>query len=183
MPPTNQWGHRDRHHPDYPKGISVTSQEMAATVETELRAIERRVFEDVWISARRAGALATLATGLTAAAVAVLATGEVPAGATRNGHWISLVAFSLFALAAVASAVALIRRRFRWCCMATCVSAVATVAGAGTFWWHHTAHSAPWVPAALGTLTVAALTAGWLGVCLAPLDSSQPDMRAARSCD
>lgn len=156
---------------------------MAATVETELRAIERRVFEDVWISARRAGVLAALATGLTAAAVALLVTGEAPAGATRNGHWISLVAFTLFALAAMASTVALLHRRFRWCCTATCMSAVATVGGAGTFWWHHTAQTASWVPAALGTLTVAALTAGWLGVCLAPLDASQPDMRAARSCD
>ncbi|MCV7338572.1 MULTISPECIES: hypothetical protein [Mycolicibacterium] len=157
----------------------MTSQQMAASVETELRAIERTVFEDVWISPTRARVLAALVTALAGTAVALRATGDVPAGATRNGHWISLVAISLFALAAVASAFALLRRRFRWCCMATCASAVATVGGAGAFWWHHTAHTASWVPAVLGTVTVAALTAGWLGVCLAPLDSSQPDMRAA----
>ncbi|MGV0770273.1 hypothetical protein [Mycobacterium syngnathidarum] len=157
----------------------MTPQEMAATVETELRAIERRVFEDVWIGAARARVLTALAIAVAGAAIALRVTGDIPAGPTRNGHWISLVAISLFALSSAASAFALVRRRFRWCCMATCTSAVATVGGAGSFWWHHTAHTASWVPAALGTLTVAALTAGWLGVCLAPLDSSQPDMRAA----
>ncbi|WP_454791072.1 hypothetical protein [Mycolicibacterium lutetiense] len=157
----------------------MTSRQTTGTVETELRAIERRVFEDVWISATRARALAALAAALAVMAVTLRATGEAPAGVTRNGHWISLVAFSLFAFAASVSAFALLRRRFRWCCMAMCASALATVDGAGAFWWHHTAHTASWIPAALGTLTVAALTAGWLSVCLAPLASSQPDMRAA----
>ncbi|MUL83488.1 MULTISPECIES: hypothetical protein [unclassified Mycolicibacterium] len=158
----------------------MTSRESAAAVETELRAIERRVFEDVWISTARARALAALATALAVIAVTLRATGEVPAGVTRSGHWISVVALALFALAALASAFALARRRFRWCCMATCVSALATVDGAGAFWWHHTAQTAFWLPAAaMGSLAGAALTAGWLGVCLAPLASSQPDMRAA----
>ncbi|MGV0783926.1 hypothetical protein [Mycolicibacterium sp. XJ775] len=157
----------------------MTTRQTSDTVEAELRAIERRVFEDVWISATRARALAALATALTVSAVALQATGATPTGATRNGHWISLVAFSLFAFAASGSAFALLRRRFRWCCMAMCASAVATVVGAGAFWWHHTTHTASWIPAALGTLFVAALTAAWLGVCLAPLASSQPDMRAA----
>lgn len=157
----------------------MTTRQTSDTVETELRAIERRVFEDVWISAPRARVLAGLATALTVSAVALQATGATPAGVTRNGHWISLVAFSLFAFAASGSAFALLRRRFRWCCMAMCASAVASVVGAGAFWWHHTTHTASWIPAALGTLIVAALTAAWLGVCLAPLASSQPDMRAA----
>ncbi|OBG87485.1 hypothetical protein A5699_01775 [Mycobacterium sp. E802] len=157
----------------------MTSSEITGTVETELRAIERRVFEDVWIGPARVRVLAGLATALAAAAVALRVAGEAPAGATRNGHWISLVAIALFTLAASVSAVALVRRRFRWCCLATCTSALATVDGAGAFWWHHTAHTASWVPAALGTLSAAALTTTWLGVCLAPLDSSQPDMRAA----
>ncbi|CRZ13408.1 hypothetical protein [Mycolicibacterium neworleansense] len=157
----------------------MTSRDIAATVESELRAIERRVFEDVWISTARARVVAALATGLAATAVVLQATGEVPAGATRNGHWISLVATALFTLAASVSAFALVRRRFRWCCLATCASALASVDGAGAFWWHHTAHTASWVPAAVGTLSAAALTATWLGICLVPLDSSQPDMRAA----
>ncbi|MFV8174281.1 hypothetical protein [Mycolicibacterium peregrinum] len=157
----------------------MTTRQTSDAVETELRAIERRVFEDVWISAPRARGLAALATALTVSAVALQATGATPAGVTRNGYWISLVAFSLFAFAASGSAFALLRRRFRWCCMAMCASAVATVVGAGAFWWHHTTHTASWIPAALGTLIVAALTAAWLGVCLAPLASSQPDMRAA----
>ncbi|NKZ13730.1 hypothetical protein HGA11_22395 [Mycolicibacterium septicum DSM 44393] len=157
----------------------MTSSKITATVETELRAIERRVFEDVWISTARARVLGALATGLAATAMALHVTGDVSAGATRNGHWISLVAIALFTLAASVSAFALVRRRFRWCCLATCASALATVDGAGAFWWHHTAHTASWVPAALGTLCAAALTATWLGVCLAPLNSSQPDMRAA----
>lgn len=161
------------------RGVSVISRQMAGTVETELRAIERRVFEDVWISAPRARTLTALAAALAMIALTLLATSAAPAGVTRNGHWISVVAFSLFALAASASAFALLRRRFRWCCMAMCASALATVVGAGAFWWHHTAHTASWIPAALGALTVAALTAGWLGVCLAPLASSQPDMRAS----
>ncbi|WP_131827605.1 hypothetical protein [Mycolicibacterium fortuitum] len=157
----------------------MTSRQMAGTVETELRAIERRVFEDVWISTKRARSLAVLAVALMATAATLLATGGTPAGVTRNGHWISLVAFSLFTLAALASTLALVRRRFRWCCMATCISALATVVGAGAFWWHHTTHTASWVPAVLGTLTAATLTAAWLGVCLTPLAASQPDMRAA----
>jgi hypothetical protein len=157
----------------------MTSKQITATVETELRAIERRVFEEVWISTTRARALAALAAALAVVALTLRATGSAPAGGSGNGQWISLVAFSLFAFAASGSAFALLRRRFRWCCMATCASALATVVGAGAFWWHHTAHTASWIPAALGTLTVAALTAGWLGVCLAPLASSQPDMRAA----
>lgn len=157
----------------------MASRGIAGTVESELRAIERRVFEDVWISSPRARTLAALAAVLAATAVTLLLTGGAPAGATRNGHWISLVAFSFFALAASVSVFALTRRRFRWCCMATCASALATVDGAGAFWWHHTAHTASWIPAASGTLAAAALTAGWLGVCLTPLASSQPDMRAA----
>lgn len=152
--------------------------DMAAAVETELRAIERAVFEDVWISPARARVLAATATTLAAMAVALRASGEAASAGTRGGQWISLVALALFALAASMSAFALARRRFRWCCMATCVSALATVDGAGAFWWHHTAHTASWLPAALGTVTAAALTATWLGVCLAPLNSSQPDMRA-----
>lgn len=157
----------------------MTSRQTTDTVEAELRAIERRVFEDVWISATRARVLAALAAALAVSALALQATGAAPAGVTRNGHWISLVAFSLFVFAASGSAFALLRRRFRWCCMAMCGSALATVVGAGAFWWHHTTHTASWIPAVLGTLTVAALAAGWFGVCLAPLASSQPDMRAA----
>jgi hypothetical protein len=163
-------------------GVSVTSREITAAVETELQAIERRVFEDVWISPARARTLAALATALavTVTAATLRATGEAPAGVTGRGHWISLVALALFTLAASTSVFALVRRRFRWCCMAICVSALATVDGAGAFWWHHTAQTAFWLPAAaLGSLASAALTAGWLGVCLAPLASSQPDMRAA----
>lgn len=72
----------------------MTTRQTSDTVETELRAIERRVFEDVWISAPRARVLAALATALTVSAVALQATGATPAGVTRNGHWISLVAFS-----------------------------------------------------------------------------------------
>ncbi|MDH6194631.1 hypothetical protein M2272_001260 [Mycobacterium frederiksbergense] len=158
----------------------MTSQEIAAAVETELRAIERRVFEDVWISTPRTRTLAALATTLAVTAPALQASSKFSGAETHNGHWISLVTVVLFTLAAVASAFALVRRRFRWCCVATYMSALAAVGGAGAFWWHHTAQTATWLPAiALGGLTSAALTAGWLGVCLAPVTSSQPDMRAA----
>lgn len=162
----------------------MKSRTTTSPVEAELRAIERRVFEDVWIGTRRARALAALATALAAVAVASLVTGEPPAVETRSGHWISLVALVLFTFAASASAFALVRRRFRWCCLAACVSALATVDGAGAFWWHHTAQTAFWLPAAAaGMLAGAALTVGWLGVCLTPLPSSQPDMRAAGATD
>lgn len=154
-------------------------EDMASAVATELRAIERRVFEDIWISATRARALVALAVTLVVTAVAMRPTGQVPGAGARSGHWISLVALALFTLAASLSAFALARRRFRWCCLAACASALATVDGAGAFWWHHTAHTTSWIPAALGTLGAAALTATWLGVCLTPLASSQPDMRAA----
>lgn len=161
----------------------MKSQQSASQVETELRAIERRVFEEVWIGARRTGALTALTVVLAAAAVASQATNR-PAVATHSGHWISLVAMVLFALATSLSAFALIRRRFRWCCLAACISALATIDGAGAFWWHHTAQTASLPPAAAaGTLAGAALTAGWLGVCLTPLPSSQPDMRAATRRD
>ncbi|MBU9765860.1 hypothetical protein FR943_18690 [Mycobacterium sp. TNTM28] len=157
----------------------MTSGEITTEIETELRAIEQRVFEDVWIGTWRARALAGLAAVLAATAVAAVAVAAGAAPAT-GGHRVSVVAVALFGLSAGASTFALLRRRFRWCCLATCLSALATVSGAGTFWWHHTAHTSFWLPAA-GGLTAAALTAGWLGVCLAPVASSQPDMRAGLS--
>ncbi|MDR3661070.1 MAG: hypothetical protein P4L86_11885 [Mycobacterium sp.] len=145
----------------------------AMDLEHTLSAIQRRVFDEVWIGSARHRA--------TAAALVVLGL----AGGIcwfETGRWVPKVVAVLFALAATASAVALWRKRFRGCCAALFLSGKATAAGFGAVWWCQTspARVAVWWPLA-GFAAAAILTACWLGVVLAPLERSQPDMRATFS--
>ncbi|MCX8556968.1 hypothetical protein OS121_18065 [Mycolicibacterium mucogenicum] len=141
----------------------------AIDLEHTLSAIGRRVFDEVWIGPARRYP--------TAAAVVVLA---VSAGVSwsESHRWVLKVIAILFTLAAVASATALWRKRFRACCAALYLSGVATAAGFGAVWWCQTspARVAVWWPLA-GFVAAAVLAVCWLGVVLTPLERSQPDMR------
>lgn len=148
-------------------------------VEHALRAVERHVLEEVWLGTVQR-ATATAAT--TALGAAVL------------GHWLCALrphggsflqpATVTFLVACVAALQALYVRRFRWCCVAMITSGLATVAGAGTYWWYQTAPvPTPSVWIAVSAAAAAVLTVAWLGVVLTPLEKSQPDMRMRNAVD
>jgi ABC-type Fe3+-siderophore transport system permease subunit len=148
----------------------VLSRRHAIDLEHTLNAIGRRVFDEVWIS--------TVRHRTTAAGLALLG---LAAGLSwfETSQWVPKVVAVLFALAATASAIALWRKRFRASCAALYLSGIATVAGFGAVWWCQTspARVAVWWSLA-GFAAATILTACWLGVVLAPLERSQPDMRA-----
>jgi hypothetical protein len=145
-------------------------------VDVMLRRISQRVLEDVWISRRAMVVTLAAATALGGAAAT---------GWRTDVHsiWMSRVAIALFLLTAVLSAVALWRRRFRWCCAAAYAGGLSTVAGLGMVWWHQTApatlSSGPSAWMTVGVLCAAILTAAWLRLILTPLERSQPDIRTS----
>jgi hypothetical protein len=145
-------------------------------VDVMLRRIGQRVLEDVWISRR--------ATVFTLVAATLLG-GAASRGWLTDVHsiWMSRVAIAMFMLTSLLSSVALWRRRFRWCCAAAYTGGLSTIAGLGMVWWHQTAPAAlspgPSAWMTIGVLCAAALTATWLRMILAPLEQSQPDIRAS----
>nr|WP_325503319.1 hypothetical protein [Mycobacterium sp.] len=158
--------------------LNMTSRN-ADHIEAVLRKIGRRVLEDVWKSGRaRAFAVMAMAT-----LVGVTIVGWLGLAAEATTSWLSCIAITLFGLTALVSSVAVCRLRFRWCCAAAYVSAIAAVAGLGMVWWHRTAppgsSSGPSAWMVIGVLTAAILNLAWLSVILTPSERSQPDMRAA----
>lgn len=143
------------------------------SLEAMLASIRDHVLEDVWIGGARRSVAAVLACGL--AATALFGIGA----AYRDGQWVAVVSDVLFISLSAFTLIALYRTRFKWCCAAAYSGGLATVAGAGGYWWHHTAHIGSPLPAALSTIAAAALTAHWLSIVVTPVDRSQPDMRAA----
>ncbi|MBX7433189.1 hypothetical protein JDV09_13875 [Mycobacterium sp. Y57] len=142
-------------------------------IEATMRAVEKRVLEDLWVGPvrRRAGRVLATVLGVTAALCLT--------AAYRHGHTVAVVAHTLLLLSSVTSLVGLWVRRFRWCCAAGYVSAVATVAGLGAFWWYRTGHVDAFpLPTALAGVLAAVLTALWISVLLTPVERSHPDLRA-----
>ena len=146
-----------------------------------LRAIERRVLDDVWIGRRR-----RLLTGVVIASLATAAAlgwADVHARAADGTPGIAgcAVALTLFTSTAVMSSVALLRTCFRWCTLAAYGGGIGTVVGLGVVWWHQTTPIAqspgPRAWMAVGTLCSVALTVLWLHAVLTPLERSQPDLR------
>lgn len=154
--------------------MSKTARE--PSLQAVLSSIQRHVLHDVWISRRRVIGAAVLGCGLGATAAA-----GAP-DAFRNDHWLAVVANVLFLALAATTLVGLYRRRFAWCCAATCFGGLATVAGLGAFWWYRTAQveTNPAVVTLCGAAAVV-LTAHWLAVVTAPIEHSQPDMRMAHN--
>lgn len=130
-----------------------------------------------WVRSLTLGAIATLGGGILYGWL------DSTADAAAHTHtvWISRIALGSFTLAAILSAAAIGLRRFRWCCAAAYVTAIATVLGFGTVWWHQTAppgrSAGPTGWMVVGVLACATLTVTWLTVILTPLDRSQPDLR------
>ncbi|SBS77222.1 conserved membrane hypothetical protein [uncultured Mycobacterium sp.] len=159
-------------------GRSWVSGPRTDSIEETLTGIESRVLEEVWIGTGRSVSYGVLAA---VSAVAVMVwwldmADEVSAYGSNRLPAMSMVGL---ALAAIASAVALWRRRFRGCCVAACICGLAAVIGIGTFWWLHTGRPG----AALTWLLVAdvaagLLTMGWLSLVVTPMECSQPQMRA-----
>ncbi|MBA0047205.1 hypothetical protein [Mycobacterium sp. NPDC050853] len=157
----------------------MRTQRHDAGIEDTLRAIELRVLEDVWMSPsrRRVALVATVVLGV----AAVGRWSNLGAHASPTLHVDAVVpgTAAMFLVACVVSAVALRRRYFRWCCAAAYTAALSTVISLAALWWHQTADGSDplwWTVAA--ALSAATLALTWLTVILAPLEDSQPDMRA-----
>ncbi|ALR11818.1 hypothetical protein MYCSP_10570 [Mycobacteroides saopaulense] len=149
--------------------------------EDTLRAIERGVLEDVWMSRPRqwTALLAALVLGV----AAVSRWSNLGAHDSPSLHVDAVVpaTSTMFLVACMVSLVALRRRRFRWCCAAAYTAALGTVTSLAALWWHQTADgSDPLVWTLLAALALATLTMTWLATILTPLEDSQPDMRAER---
>lgn len=140
-----------------------------------LRTIEAHVLDDVWIGKRRAAAgFVTLAVLVTAAM------GWCVVGEFQVAHGVPALSVTLFAISGVLSAVALTRRRYRWCCAAAYSCGLATVIGVGVLWWSRTGHAGSgqgWL--AVANLAVVVLAGIWLTVVVTPIERSQPDMRTS----
>ncbi|MGE0218359.1 hypothetical protein [Mycolicibacterium sp.] len=138
-------------------------------IEATLEQIEHRVLDEVHLAAwvRRVAWVA--------AAVLVVAGAMV----WTLGWGMPLATSTLGVCAAICSAVALRRRRFRWCVAAAYLSGLSTVAGVGGFWWSRTRSADAILAASAGVAAVAAaaLTAVWVSVAITPVKDSQPDMR------
>ncbi|NGX07901.1 hypothetical protein BKG76_22560 [Mycobacteroides franklinii] len=150
-------------------------------LEDTLRAIERGVLEDVWMSRPRRWTALLAATVLGVAAVSRWS--NLGAHARPSLHVDAVVPGTsiMFLVACVVSLVALRRRRFRWCCAAAYAAALSTVISLAALWWHQTAGgSDPLVWTLMAALAAATLTVTWLATILTPLEDSQPDMRADR---
>lgn len=144
----------------------------ARSAAAVLRTIEQRVVDEIWLSSglRVLGALLTAALGVTAVTGAL--------SAHDGGYRLALTAHGIGVLAAVSSVAGLVLRRFTWACVATYLCALAAVTTVGAFWWYRTGtHHMPWPTIVAGVLA-ALLSLGWLRLVLAPIERSQPDMRA-----
>ncbi len=146
-----------------------------------LRAIERRVLDDIWMSRRRRFVTAVLIACLATAAALGWADVHARAAAGTPGIAGCAVALTLFTSTAVMSSIALLRSCFRWCTLAAYGGGIGTVVGVGVVWWHQTTPIAqspgPRLWMAVGTLWSVALTVLWLQAVLTPLERSQPDLR------
>ena len=144
-----------------------------------LREIERDVLHDVHIGARNR----TTAT----AATLVLGCAAVFGGWSSvrlardglNGDWLSVIATAVFTLACAGSVGALLRKRFRWGCVALYLAALALVTGLAAVWSQQTGVGGLAWWALLGGAAASALALSWATVLTAPIHRSQPDMRAA----
>jgi uncharacterized membrane protein YfcA len=155
----------------------VADQPIAVTVERTLQDIESRVLEEVWIGqfGRAAGGALVLALAGMAFVWWLTAIGD------EVVHTASRVCTTTAALLVVASAlsgIALWRRKYRWCCAAAYWCGLTSVIGIGTLWWVRTARAGvglSWL--VLADVAAVALTLGWLGLVITPIERSQPDMR------
>lgn len=159
----------------------VKTQRHDVGLEDTLRAIERGVLEDVWMSRPRRWSvlLASLLLGV----AAVSRWSNLGAHASPSLHVDAVVPGTsiMFLAACMFSLIALRRRRFRWCCGAAYTAALSTVTSLAALWWHQTAvGSDPLVWTLLAALASVTLTVTWLATILTPLEDSQPDMRADR---
>jgi hypothetical protein len=149
-------------------------------IDAMLRRIWQRVLEDVWMT-RRVQVITLL---VIAIMVCAAATGwaDVDAGPTARIP-ICLVAIAMSLLTAAVSTLAVLIRRFRWCCAAAYAGGLSTVTGVGVVWWHQSAPPTqthgPVAWMVIGVLCSAWLTATWLTVIVTPLGRSQPDIRRA----
>ncbi|MEE6170164.1 MULTISPECIES: hypothetical protein [unclassified Mycolicibacterium] len=142
-----------------------------ALVDT-LRVIEANVLEEVWIGSVRYG----VGMGLSAVLSAVSAWWCLGPGHASGG--VPVVSAVMFGLAAVTSAMAVLRRRYRWCCAALYCCGLATVIGVGAFWWLRTGrHNAGLGWLVLADAAAIGLMLCWATVVVTPIERSQPDMR------
>lgn len=150
-----------------------------AYIENTLRGIERRVLQEIKI-ARVWRITATVAASVLAvAAVARWWSAGAAHPVAHGGGGVLPATTVVLLLAALISAVALRKRRFRWCCAAVFISWLGSVTGVAGLWWHRTAPAPdPLLWTLLATIAVVVLTVTWLVVVLTPLERSQPDMRA-----
>jgi hypothetical protein len=143
-----------------------------------LRRVWQQVLDEVWIS--RSARVITIAVVAISICAAASGWADVNAGPTARIP-ICLVALTMLLLTAVASSLAALLRRFRWCCAAAYTGGLSTATGVGVVWWHQSAppdqtHGpSSWM--VIGVLCSAWLTATWLRVILTPLERSQPDIR------
>jgi hypothetical protein len=156
----------------------VKTQRQDVGLEDTLRAIERGVLEDVWMSRSRrwTALLATIILGVAAAS----RWSNLGAQVSPTLHVDAVVPGTsiMFLAACVISLIALRRGHFRWCCAAAYTAALSTVTSLAALWWHQTADgSDPLVWTLLAALAAATLTVIWLATILTPLEDSQPDMR------
>lgn len=143
-----------------------------ALVDT-LRVIEAKVLEEVWIGSVRWG----VGVGLSVVLVAVSAWWCGGPGHASGG--VPTTSAVLFVVAALTSAMAVFRRRYRWCCAALYCCGLATVIGIGAFWWLRTGrHSAGLGWLVLADVAAIGLMLCWATVVVTPIERSQPDMRS-----
>jgi hypothetical protein len=149
-------------------------------IDATLRRIWQRVLDDIWIS--RPARLITVVVVIISVCAAATGWADVNAGPTARMP-ICLVAAAMSLLTAAASSLAVLLRRFRWCCVAAYAGGLSTVTGMGVVWWHQSAPPAqthgPAAWMVIGVLCSAWLTATWLRVIITPLERSQPDIRKA----
>lgn len=139
------------------------------TIERMRHDIEVLVMEEVWLGRRRSATAWVL--------VAALSSTTLVWRAEVTGNVVT-VAVSTLLVASTASVLALVRRRYRWCCAAAYCTGLASVFGTGAFWWLRTGHfGSPLLWLTLADVAVVVLTGFWLMVIVTPIDRSQPDMR------
>jgi hypothetical protein len=156
----------------------VSTGRQDAYIENTLRGIERRVLQEIKIT-RAWRIAATWAVGVLAvAAVARWWSAGAIHPVAHGGGAVLPATTAVLLLAAFLSAVALRKRRFRWCCAAVIICWVGSVTGMAALWWHRTTPAPdPLVWTVLCTVAVVVLTVTWLVVLLTPVERSQPDMR------
>lgn len=140
-----------------------------------LRAIERRVVDEIWIGRTRRLTGATLTAVLAASAI----TGAV--ATSGGGYRVVLVAHLVGGVAAVTSVGALVFRRFNWVCAAAYGCTLAALAAGGAIWWYRTGAVAVAWSTVTGCAVAALLGLGWVRLLVTPVERSQPDMRVYTS--